>query len=584
MEKNIKYESVYKFLWLNIKPYKWYYFAMLLAPVMSSFYGFANSYSLKLVVDAFSLPGPVSYSTLAWPIAIFVSANILVDVIWRLADIAEWRSEPYVRRSLLTESYNYVQHHSFTYFQNTPGGTITSRIKGILDGYDNFWAAMHHDFSAKLANTIVLTAVIAIVNVQVCLLVSLWVVIFIAVMYRFSKTIDRLSFEYANSKHKVLGLVADNINNIFTIFSFATKKSETHRLREEFSDSAIPANIRFYKFSFLANWAAGMLYWIMLISLFLFMIHLRMTNKASNGDVVFVMTITITMSHELWQLIQKMQSFMKNVGDMKSSFEILKIPHDPKELEAREKLIIVKPSVSFEHIYFSYDKDRAVFQDLSLSIKPGEKIGLVGTSGAGKSSLVSLLLKYFRPDQGRILIDGQDISNYSADSVREHIAIIPQDIVLFHRSILENIRYGNLLASRDEVIAAAKMANVHDFILDLPEQYDTMVGERGIKLSGGQRQRIAIARAILKNAPILILDEATSSLDTKTEQLIQSSLISLLDSSNSTVIAIAHRLSTIKHMDRIIVLSEGKIVEQGNHETLINQGLLYQKLWELQKI
>jgi ATP-binding cassette subfamily B protein len=198
--------------------------------------------------------------------------------------------------------------------------------------------------------------------------------------------------------------------------------------------------------------------------------------------------------------------------------------------------------------------------------------------------LISLLLKYFRPNEGRILIDGHDIASFSADSIREHIAIIPQDIVLFHRSILENIRYGNLRASKEEVINAAKMANVHDFIMELPEQYDAMVGERGIKLSGGQRQRIAIARAILKNAPILILDEATSSLDTKTEQLIQASLTSLLDSSNSTVIAIAHRLSTIKHMDRIIVLSEGKIVEEGDHETLINQGSLYQKLWDLQKI
>jgi ATP-binding cassette, subfamily B, bacterial len=350
MKKNIKYGSVYRFLWLNIKPYKWYYFAMLLAPVMSSFYSFANSYSLKLVVDAFSEPGSVTYKSLIWPIAIFVSANILVDVIWRLADIAEWRSEPYVRRSLLTESYSYVQQHSFTYFQNTPGGSITSRIKGILDGYDNFWAAMHHDFSAKLANTIVLTAVIAVVNVQVCLFVSLWVVIFVAIMYGFSRTIDRLSFEYANTKHKVLGLVADNINNIFTIFSFATKKSETNRLREEFSNAAIPANIRFYKFSFWANLVAGILYWIMLISLFLFMNHLRMENIASNGDVVFVMTIALTMSHELWQLIQKMQSFMKNVGDMKSSFEIMKIPHDPKEIEAKKELTIVKPSVSFEHI------------------------------------------------------------------------------------------------------------------------------------------------------------------------------------------------------------------------------------------
>jgi ATP-binding cassette subfamily B protein len=238
----------------------------------------------------------------------------------------------------------------------------------------------------------------------------------------------------------------------------------------------------------------------------------------------------------------------------------------------------------FENVTFSYEPSKPIFSDLSLNIKPGEKIGLVGMSGAGKSTLVSLLLKYFDINQGRILIDNQNISQYSEDTIRAHVAVIPQDILLFHRSILDNIRYGNLESSEEAVMIAARMANIHDLIMSLPEQYQTLVGERGVKLSGGQRQRIAIARAILKNAPILILDEATSSLDTETEQLIQVSLDNLLEDSNVTVLAIAHRLSTLKHMDRIIVLENGKIVEEGSHNALIARDSVYKRLWEMQKI
>ncbi|MCA9506944.1 MAG: ATP-binding cassette domain-containing protein, partial [Myxococcales bacterium] len=225
-----------------------------------------------------------------------------------------------------------------------------------------------------------------------------------------------------------------------------------------------------------------------------------------------------------------------------------------------------------------------IFSKLNLHIRAGEKIGLVGLSGAGKSTLISLLLRYFSIDGGKIFIDGKDISEYSVDSIRKNISVIPQDIVLFHRTVLENIRYGNESASKERVVQAAKLANIDDFIMSLPHAYDSMVGERGVRLSGGQRQRIAIARAILKDAPILILDEATSSLDTKTEQLIQTSLNTLLEKSNTTVIAIAHRLSTIKHMDRIIVLQQGKIIEEGRHEELLKNQETYKKLWHLQKI
>lgn len=577
-------KSIYTFLWSVIRPYKWHYAVMLSAPILGAFYDFANNYALKLVVDAFSDNQEVTYEALFWPIAIFIFAQIYLDFIWRGSDIAEWRSEPYVRQSILTRVYEYVQYNPYKFFQDTQSGTITSRIKGILDGYDNFWAAMHHDFTARVANTIVLTAVLAVVSVKVCLLVAAWALCFFVVMYYFSNTLDRLSFATANYRHAVIGMISDNISNMFTVFSFAARKRELKSLDKFIEKDFIPSNIRVYKFSFYSNLIAAVFYWIMLISIFLFMIHLRKTNQASSGDVVFVMGITLKMSWELWQMIQKLQSFMKNIGDFKSAFELMKTPHDGYDNPNLPVINITKPSIVFEDVSFSYDSSKAILNKLSLHIRPGEKVGLVGVSGAGKSSLVSLLLKYFQPNTGRILIDSQDISQFSSDSIREQIAVIPQDIMLFHRTIFQNIMYGDQDATKDEVVAAARMANIHDVIIKLPDAYDSMVGERGVKLSGGQRQRIAIARAILKNAPILILDEATSSLDTNTESLIQTSLNNFLENSKTTVVAIAHRLSTLKHMDRIIVLEHGKIIEEGTHDELIMKANLYKKLWEMQRI
>lgn len=261
----------------------------------------------------------------------------------------------------------------------------------------------------------------------------------------------------------------------------------------------------------------------------------------------------------------------------------------------------MSPFIHFKNITFSYEKNKKVLENFDLQISKGEKIGLVGLSGAGKSTLINLLLKNFAIDNylyferpakmgvqnndegGDILINQQSIYDISSESLRKNIALIPQDILLFHRTIKENIAYANENATQTEIESACKKAYIHDFILSCEQGYETLVGERGIKLSGGQRQRIGIARAILKNAPILILDEATSSLDSESEVHIQNAINHLLDE-NITVIAIAHRLATLKHVDRILVLEEGKIVEEGKHDELLQKKGLYQKLWEMQQI
>ncbi|MDB6096042.1 MAG: mdlB, partial [Francisellaceae bacterium] len=482
-------QSIYSFLWNMIRPYKWHYFIMFMAPILAGFYDFANQYALKLLIDAFSVKTDISYQALFFPITLFISAQVLLDVIWRISDVAEWRSEPKVRRSIILYTVDYIQHHSYAFFQNTQTGKIISKIRGILDGYDNFWASLHHEFTPKIANTIILTSVLAVVNLRVCFFVSLWAVSFFTIMYHLSKRLDRLSYVNANTRHKIFGIIGDNIANIFTLFSFASRNYEKAKLEKTITNEFIPNNVRTYKFSFFLNIISALLYWVMLISLFLYMIHLRKTHQATSGDLVFVMGITLKMSMDLWSLIGKMQDFMRNIGDFKSAFKILQIPH-VKNINNLKKINIINPSIRFENVNFSYDQNMPILHNLNLDIKPGEKIGIVGSSGAGKSTIVSLLLKYFSVNQGRIFISDLDINLYSEDSIRKQVAVIPQDISLFHRNIIENIRYGNLNASDEEVINACQLANIHDYIMGLPKQYQTIVGERGVKLSGGQRQRI----------------------------------------------------------------------------------------------
>jgi ATP-binding cassette subfamily B protein len=315
--------------------------------------------------------------------------------------------------------------------------------------------------------------------------------------------------------------------------------------------------------------------------------YLHRQGAITAGGFAFVAIMTIKIHYVLSNLIGNILfNINPNIAKIRSSYEFVHTRVDVEDRPDAYDLRGVKGAISYSNVNFSYGKDKKlILSDFNLNIALGERLGIVGMSGAGKTTLIKCLLRYFDVDSGSILIDGNDIKAITQQSLRDAISIIPQDITMFHRSIQENLRLAKPNATDKELIAACKKANIHNDIMQMPEAYETIVGERGVKLSGGQRQRVAIARAILKDTPILILDEATSSLDTATEKLIQSAINEVLETSKATVIAIAHRLSTIKHMDRIIVLDNGKIVEEGNHNNLIRKkGGFYKKLWELQAI
>ncbi len=543
-----------------------------------------NGYALKLIVDT-STNGQavVTKWDIIYPIVIFIGIALFQEVVWRAGQWAFNKSQPFIRGEIVAKAYEHVQNHSYQFFQNIQSGSITSKIRGIVNGYDDLFQYIWWKMTNPFVMCIFGTLSLAFINLNLCILVLIWCAIFFVAMLKMSLKSSALSTQSNDLKHKAIGLIADNITNIFTIFSFASRKKELKQIKGfvcgEVANSDYIKNLYQFKFACVG---AG-LFMGMISSVFTYTAYLRYINQITVGDFAYVVTIVYKIVYDIWSLSGQSGSFFDKLGDFKSSFSVLQISQEIIDRSNASVLKIHKGEIVFKDVSFGYEKEGLhTLKNLNLHIKAGEKIGLVGYSGAGKSTLVSLLLKNFKIGSGDILIDNQSIYDCHSDSLRSQIALIPQDTMLFHRSIGENIGYAKENVTQAEIENAAKKAHIHEFITTLPNSYETLVGERGIKLSGGQRQRIAIARAILKDAPILILDEATSSLDSHTENHIQESLNLLIDDKSKTVIAVAHRLSTLKHMDRIIVLDKGKIIEDGAHEELLKTGGYYQSMWNMQ--
>ena len=391
----------------------------------------------------------------------------------------------------------------------------------------------------------------------------------------------KLTKKEAKSSNKLNGQLADVISNVLAVKSSGAEATEQKfftKTVNSWRNSSLDVMRGFLKVSTIYS-SINM---VIKIGAIAFAVYATQNNLVSVASVYLIITYTGSVAHELWNMNGIMRNYNRIIGNANDMVEILQMSTTLID-KSNSKLKVANGEISMDKVTFTHDEGQGdtLFHDFSLDIKPGEKIGLVGASGSGKTTLTKLLLRFADIDSGKITIDRQDISEVTQASLRAKIAYVPQEPLLFHRSVRENIAYGRPDATDAEIEEAAKKAGAYDFIIGLKDGFDTMVGERGIKLSGGQRQRVAIARAILKDAPILVLDEATSALDSESEALIQKSLETLME--NRTSIVIAHRLSTIAKLDRIIVLKNGKIVEDGSHDELINKKRgVYAKLWARQ--
>ena len=587
---SMTHKSVWSFFWKHIKPYKWHYLIMLIAPLYNSIYPIIYNYALKLFLDIIAQPID-SLQVVTIPIAIFICNEISLSVFWRISHIAGWKSEPYVRTSIILDSYDYVQYHAYEFFQSNFTGSITSKIKGIRDGYDVFWTEIQRGMLSKLLTAVISVFSLALIYKKIALFLTGWTIVYSFVVYRLSKRLQKIAYEDSNNSHNIIGLISDKISNISSLLYYTAREQEKEKLDSFLKSEFLPKQLELYRYDVFMRIAEDILYISMFAAILFYLLYLKIQNILSVGDFAFIFSMTFVISEKIWHFTNDLQKFTRQMGDLKSAFSILQIPQENLDHPDAELLHTTHPDIQFKNVSFEYEDDEDeetdnfVLKDLSLTIKSGEKVGIVGKSGAGKSTIVKLLLQFFKHSSGEIIIGDQKIDEITQESLRSHIAVIPQDTILFHRSIIDNIRYGRQNATDEEITEACQKAHIYKSIMKMPKQYETMVGELGVKLSGGQKQRIAIARAILKNAPILILDEATSALDSRTESMIQDSLNFFIQDSQKTVIAIAHRLSTLKHMDRIIFLADGKIAEEGTHEELLKkENGLYKKLWEHQKI
>ena len=579
-------QTIPAFIWHFARRYKWACGSIFVLTMLRGAITVFWPYSAKMIIDAFVgfANGGDPIGRLAahiWPvIAVYFSVYALSIAVNRAVKFLASIYMPELITSVKTGVLARVQSQSYSFFINHFAGNVVNKVNDLGNETRNLLKHLWHicEISVFIA---VSFAAFASVRWQFTAACFAWGACYLGYCFARMRVWNRLSEESGEAGSVLTGRVIDSVSNYITVKSFAGEKPERALLMPFFLDrqrksrkAALTMNI---DYMFLSIFTLLFLY----APVFYMVFRFYAAGTIGVGDIIFVVTAVDYTQEKVVQLSDVMAEFSESLGVMRQAMWVVSSPIEIKDGPGAKALRVRRAGIEFRNVGFRYESRKdALFNDFSLSIKPGEKIGLVGHSGAGKSSIVHLLLRYFDVSSGALLIDGQDISKATQESLRRAIAFIPQDTSLFHRTIYDNILYGRPDAVRSEVLAAAKKAYAHELILATPRGYESLVGDRGIKLSVGQRQRIAIARAILKDAPILILDEATSALDSETELGIQKSLEALMK--GRTTIAIAHRLSTLRNMDRIIVLDQGRIAEEGTHKSLLAKKGLYARLWAMQ--
>lgn len=578
--RNVTVRDVLRIFWQHTRPFKGRAFLLLLLVSAATVADALQPWFLKQLFDRFehATVGEVGIDLFLPVFLGLLGLRIAGWLLWRIMGFVNNRFQPKVMASLEQHAFSYLLDHSYQFFADNFAGSLSRKIYRLTRAFETLADDILFQFVPVVV--VIFGGVVGLYLQQPVLagIFAIWAVIFLCLNYLAARWAVKLDVERSAIDSEMGGAVNDAISNAITIKLFPAPDYELKRLTEVIQ--------RFVKAQIL-SWdrheqiiaGQALLTITLQLGFLYFGIMGWIRGQLTLGDLAFIQTYLGFVVAKLWEIGRSFRRLFDSFAESKEMVEILHLPHAISDKRGAKTLRVNKAEIVFRRVGFGFDQ-RSVLEDFSLTVAPGERVAFVGPSGAGKSTITKLLFRFYNLDKGEILIDGQNIAKVTQESLREQISLVPQDPSLFHRTLMENIRYGQRSATDAQVIAAAKLAHCHEFITELPQGYDTFVGERGIKLSGGERQRVAIARAILKNAPILVLDEATSSLDSESESLVQDALHELMK--DKTVIVIAHRLSTIMEMDRIVVIEDGRISSEGSHDDLIKQTGTYKKLWNIQ--
>ena len=566
------------FLWHYICARPWH-FGGLLGPIIgAASCAVAVQYGMKLLVDAMAQgTSDRGSANVWWPLGLFIGLIVTENVFWRLGGWLGCRTVVASVVDIRVDLFKHLTGHPMRYFTEHFAGSLGNRISALGAAAGSIYGGLAWKIVPPIVDFLGAVVVLFTVGWQMAVALIVFVAIVAALITGFGIRGRSKHQRFAAQSARVGGELVDAVSNVWTIKAFSARDREAERLAHEIGYEA-RAQRRSWMYLEKARVMHDICLSVMAGGMLIWAIQLWIGGSVTAGDVVLVSALTFRILHGSRDLALALVDATQQLGAIDDTLRIIVQPHGLEDTDTQ--LMLAEGDITFEGVGFGYPERGMVFEQLDLHIPAGQKVGVVGSSGAGKSTLIHLIQRLDDVQHGRILLDGQDIRSVSQDSLREKIAVVPQETALFNRSIRENIRYGRPDASDEEVVQAARRAFCDSFIRELPQGYDTLVGERGVMLSGGQRQRLGIARAFLKDAPILILDEATSALDTQSEAEIQAALDNLVH--NRTVVAVAHRLSTLSSFDRIIVLRDGRIVEDGPPQELRRRGGEFDGLWRMQ--